>query len=113
MPAAEAVHRLNTALAALRCEARSQSGLVAATVGVRHDLRSLWIDPHVYRLRDADAFMGDVKEAVHSACARVDREARVLAENAGVARAADDDLDLAYEPLLRGLDELTGERRAR
>jgi hypothetical protein len=86
---------------------------VAATVGVRHDLRSLWIDPHVYRVRDADAFRRDVKEAVHAACAQVDREARALAERAGVVRPDDDDLDLAYEPLLRGLDELTGGRRSR
>ncbi|WP_163509594.1 YbaB/EbfC family nucleoid-associated protein [Fodinicola acaciae] len=107
---ADQVHRLNRALSALESEAESASGLVTAVVGVRHDLRSLRIDPHVFRVRDADALVADVLEAVRAGCADVDREARALAEKAGLVGRDDREVDLAYDPLLRELDELLGER---
>jgi DNA-binding protein YbaB len=106
--AAGQVPELNRIFGTLQCEAESASGLVTAVVGVRHDLRSLWIDPYVYRVRDAEALVADVLEAVRAGCAQVDREARVLAENAGVVRPQDSEVDLAYGPLLRDLDEATG-----
>jgi DNA-binding protein YbaB len=105
-PTAEQIHRMNREMAGVEATARSTSGLVAAVVGVRHDVRSLWIDPHVYRVRDADALASDVKEAVRAACDEADRRALGVA---GAVFPEGPNGDLAYDPLLRELDELTGE----
>ncbi|WP_117214439.1 YbaB/EbfC family nucleoid-associated protein [Allorhizocola rhizosphaerae] len=103
-PAAEQIHRMNRELAALEGHAESSSGLVAAVVGVRHDLRSLRIDPRVYREPDTNALAEDVVEAIREACHDVDRQAGELT---GPLLPDGDD------PFLRALDELAGTRGSR
>jgi DNA-binding protein YbaB len=99
-PTVEQIHRMNRELAALEGFAESSNRLVAAVVGVRHDLRSLRIDPRVYREPDAGALAEDIVEAVREACDDVDRRAREVAG----PLLPDGDGD----PFLRALDEMAG-----
>ncbi|MFD2473664.1 YbaB/EbfC family nucleoid-associated protein [Amycolatopsis silviterrae] len=102
------IDEINRELGTLEGHAESRSGLVEAVVGVCHELRSLSIDPRVYRERDVEALAGDITEAMRAACAEVDRKAfavgRVLLpDGADSATAA-----LAYDPLLHELEKLIG-----
>jgi DNA-binding protein YbaB len=101
---AERIHEISRKMAALEGYGESSKGFIAAVVGVRHDLRSLRIDPRVYREPDACAIANDIVAAIRVACVDVDRQARALA---GPLLSDGDD------PFLRALDELTGTHESR
>lgn len=103
-PGAERIHEIGRRVAAVEGYGESARGLVAAVVGVRHDLRSLRIDPRVYREPDAGALAGDVIDAIGAACADADRRARAQAGPL---------LSNGTDPFLRALDELTGTHESR
>ncbi|GAA3583389.1 hypothetical protein GCM10022222_80200 [Amycolatopsis ultiminotia] len=77
MTDADRIRRVRAELAELAERAESPDGMVEVSVGAQGQLRSLWLDPRIYRNRDAAALAADIVEAV-----------RVAAESAG-ARARD------------------------
>ena len=56
-----------TELAEIAETAESADGLIQATVGGRGELRSLWLDPRIYRLRDTESLAADIRRTVGSA----------------------------------------------
>ncbi|GAA1709270.1 hypothetical protein GCM10009765_68340 [Fodinicola feengrottensis] len=99
-------------MAAIAESAESPDGLVAATVGECGELRSLWLDPRVYRNRDAAELAGDIQQTVRSAAALARRRAYEILEPDLPPGATVEDADLVFDPLLTAIDKITGTRTA-
>ena len=101
---AEQVREVNRALAAIEAAASSDDGLVDVTVGPGGELRSLRLDPRLYRTPDADALARAITRAVQDAGRDARRAAFDVLEPLLPAGATAADTDLVFDPLLHHLD---------
>lgn len=102
MTDAEQIRRVRAELAELEEPAESPDGLVAVTVGAQGQLRSLWLDPRVYRNPDAAALAEDIVEAVREAAESAEARALAIAEPV----LAPGDTDPFLGPAFAELDRL-------
>lgn len=93
------IYRAWDRVAAIEETAWSADGRVEATVGPRGELRSLVLDPRIYRTGGADALAADIVAVVADAAARTrDRVFAVVSPM--LPRGADaETADLAFDPL--------------
>ncbi|WP_163508147.1 YbaB/EbfC family nucleoid-associated protein [Fodinicola acaciae] len=92
--------------------AESADGLIQVTVGGRGELRSLWLDPRIYRLRDAAELAEEIRRTIASAVSAVRRRAYDLLKSGLPRDTTADTVDLYFDPVLSELDRITGSHRA-
>lgn len=100
----EAVRDVNRALGAIEGTASSDDGFIDATAGPNGDLRSLRLDPRIYRVHDADALARDIVDTVRAAADTARREAFDVLKPLLPGNATVDGADLAFDPVLHHLD---------
>jgi DNA-binding protein YbaB len=98
-------------LADLAETAESADGLIQATVGGRGELRSLWLDPRIYRFRDAEALADDIRRTVGTAAKAARQRAYDLLKPNLPPDATVESADLYLDPVLVELDRITGNHR--
>ncbi|WP_424186519.1 YbaB/EbfC family nucleoid-associated protein [Actinokineospora sp. G85] len=97
------IQRIWQRVAAIEETACSHDGRVSASVGARGELRTLVLDPRVYRDRDTRALAKSVVDTIaeatrHARCRVLDEMAPLLARD-----DVDTRTDLAFGPLLHHL----------
>jgi DNA-binding protein YbaB len=104
------IYRAWNRLASIDETAESRDGNVAATVGPSGELRSLVLDPRVYRAADAEALAGDILDTIAEAVRLARRRAFNVVAPLLARDATLEDTDLAFDPVLRNLGRrgLTG-----
>lgn len=97
------IQRIWERVAAIEETASSHDGRVTASVGARGELRTLELDPRVYRDRDAETLAKSIVDTMAEAARHVRR--RVLDEMTPLLsrNVIGAETDLAFEPLLHHL----------
>jgi DNA-binding protein YbaB len=97
------IQRIWERVAAIEETAWSHDGRVTASVGARGELRTLELDPRVYRDRDAETLAESIVDTIAEAARHARR--RVLEEMAPLLprNIIGAEADLAFEPLLHHL----------
>lgn len=88
--------------------AESADEFIRATVGGRGELRSLWLDPRIYRDRDVEALSEEIRRTVSAAAAAARQRAYDLLKPDLPRDTTVDTVDLSFDPLLIELDRITG-----
>jgi DNA-binding protein YbaB len=97
-------------LARIEAVEESPDGLVEATIGSRGQLRALWIDPRAYREQDADRLTESIMDAVGAGTELVDRRAFEVSASLLPPGTRPEEADLAFGPVLYGIEKLQWER---
>lgn len=82
----------------------SPDGLISVVVGMHGKVRTLDVDPRIYRERDPDALAAAIVAAVGEACDDFDRQAFRLAAPLLPAGVRPEDVDVAFDIPLAALD---------
>jgi DNA-binding protein YbaB len=93
-------------LAAIKAVAESRDGLVVASAGVYGELRTLELDPRIYREYDVDSLATAIVDTARAAAGFASRQGFSVATVLLPPNANPDRTDLAFDPMLTELDRL-------
>jgi DNA-binding protein YbaB len=100
-----------TELADLAETAESADGLVEVTIGGGGELRSLWLDPRIYRFRDASELADSIRRTANFAASSVRQRAYDILKPELPPDSTVDTADLVFDPALVELGRPDGSCR--
>jgi DNA-binding protein YbaB len=107
---AEGIRRIQAELADVRATAESDDGLIKAEVDVRGSLRTLELDPRIYRSPDSTALAADITRTVARASEQAQRRAVEISSEILPDGVNPEEADLAFDPILHQLDSARQKR---
>jgi DNA-binding protein YbaB len=100
-------------LASVEAFAQSRDGVVVASAGAYGELRTLELDPRIYREHDVDSLATAIVGCARAAARLASRKGFDVAAVLLPPNANPDHTDLAFDPMLTELDRLIEGRRMR
>jgi DNA-binding protein YbaB len=101
------VSSAGTELADIAETAESADGLVQATIGAHGEVRSLWLDPRIYRSSDASELADDIRRTIACALEAARQRAYDLLKPDLPPSTTVDTADLIFDPALVELERPT------